>query len=183
MATWPRHHRPVTSSAVPNVSSMAEANRSLWSDLNSIGDASPVFPEHPALLRAAVLALPDLRSDQSMDLTGYFHIFVPTRQQADELVARLRAEPDVTYADAQQKWQYPVKFGQTRRVATFAAAACPSAECDPEPGPGTRLPGAGSRRGRCDLRLMPQRRSRTRHQSHRRRERVELQSRGPALSG
>jgi subtilisin family serine protease len=111
---------PMTSSAVPNVSAMAEAKRSLWSDLNSIGEASPVFPEHPALLRAAVLALPELRSDQSMDLTGYFHIFVPTRQQADELVARLRAEPDVTYADAQRKWQYPVKFGQTRRVATFA---------------------------------------------------------------
>lgn len=108
----------MTAAAAPNLQSVLDAKNLLWKDLNAYGDPEPVFAEHPASLRTSILARPHLPADAAMDLAGYAHVFVPTQQQALTLVNRLRAERDIAYADMQGEWQYPVKFGQSRRVQT-----------------------------------------------------------------
>jgi hypothetical protein len=108
----------MTARVAPDLKGALDAKALLWKDLNAYGDPEPVFAEHPALLRTSILALPRLQADPAMDLAGYAHVFVPTQQQALTLVNRLRAEPDIAYADLQGEWQYPVKFGQSRRVQT-----------------------------------------------------------------
>jgi Subtilase family len=106
----------LNSSVSPDVGGVLNSKRALWSDFSELGGAEPIFKEHPVILRSAVLDQPRFRDDQSMDLAAYFHIFVSTREQAMSLVDRLRADRDVRYADMQQRWQYPVKFGRTREL-------------------------------------------------------------------
>lgn len=108
----------MTAAVAPDLQGALNAKALLWKDLNVYGDPEPVFAEHSALLRTSILALPHLQADPAMDLAGYAHVFVPTQQQALTLVNRLRAERDIVYADIQGEWQYPVQFGQSRRVPT-----------------------------------------------------------------
>jgi hypothetical protein len=55
-------------------------------------------------------------------LGGYFHAFVKTADDAASLVSRLKEDPDITYADAQQRWQRPVRFGRSDRTLILRQA-------------------------------------------------------------
>jgi hypothetical protein len=104
----------VLSASVPDLAEIANLKRTLWSDMDTLGAAEPVFHQPASDLRAWLQNTPDLLNDPAMDLAGYFHIFVPTYQQAMILLGRLKADDSIGYVDIQGRWGRPVIFGETR---------------------------------------------------------------------
>jgi subtilisin family serine protease len=104
---------------LPDIGGILEDKRSLWSDLNPLGAAEPIFKDHPALLRSSVLALDNLTlaARDTLDMAGFFQVFVSSPQEAATLVDRLLADPDVEYAEAQQRMLPAVRFSETLQTA------------------------------------------------------------------
>ena len=111
----------IHSLAVPNLDAILASRKHLWADLSPVGDAEPIFLGHPAAQRLSVLSLPDLTDEAkaAMDLAGFFHVFVASEAEARKLVGRLRADPDVNYAEMQARLHPAVRFSETRQTDTI----------------------------------------------------------------
>ncbi len=93
---------------LPSSPSLAESAQPLLQDLPVTAPAEPVFRIHPFALRAEQARLPEaLREDPDLDLVGYFHTFVETREAAEALANRLR-EDGVLHAEVQGEPSTPV---------------------------------------------------------------------------
>lgn len=105
----------VSSLSLPDFDGILENKKNLWSDLNPLSAAEPIFKGHPALLRSSVLALDNLTlaARDTMDMTGFFQVFVSSPQEAETLLDRLRADPDVEYAETQERMLPAVRFSET----------------------------------------------------------------------
>jgi hypothetical protein len=78
--------------------SLLSDKKRMWSDLDVIGDVEPIFIEPPSDLRESIQ--PDLRSDPVFDLASYFHLFLPSKEQALVLLRRLKADGHVLKTQA-----------------------------------------------------------------------------------
>jgi hypothetical protein len=86
------------------------------------GDIEPIFQGHPAHIRSALMTLrPWNLADPVLDLSGYYHAYTLTRADAEAVVAQLRLDPNVRYAEAQPPLSRPVIFSK-RRTATVDSA-------------------------------------------------------------
>ena len=83
----------------------------LFSSINLVQEAAPVFAPEPLPLRAESLSIVEsLESEPVMDFAAYGHVFIEDRNEADKLLEHLLNETDIVWADIQQRIKSPVVF-------------------------------------------------------------------------
>jgi subtilisin family serine protease len=117
-----------TMTEAPAARALTDNANTIWSGLDLVGAAEPVFKEPPSDLRATVRAMSALADDPTADMSSYFHVFVQTLDQARTLCDRLRGEPTIGYVDFQGRWGKPVRFGVSQTAAARALVAAPAAQ-------------------------------------------------------
>ena len=86
-----------------------------FSDILLVGEIEPVFAIPPDLLRTQLLdTYKDRAIEPLYDLTGYFQAYTNDFQSAKKIVARLKEDPNIRYADLQPPLFDPVKFSESR---------------------------------------------------------------------
>ena len=118
----PRRMGSMRSERAPDTAELMLRGKALWSGIAIAGEAEPIFRAHAATLRSMLPARLATAADPRLDLAGYFHAFVKTADDAASLVSRLKEDPDIIYADAQQRWQHPVRFGRSDRAPILRQA-------------------------------------------------------------
>lgn len=110
----PRRMGPLESATLP--STPPSAPESVFSGLPLDGAPAAVFTRHAVALRRQLLALPpEFRAQPENDLAAYQHAFVLTREAADTLIARLRNDRDIAYAELQGRPEPAFILDESRR--------------------------------------------------------------------
>jgi len=104
-------------------SERAGSSAGLLDDVETIGPAEPVFSAPAPRLRRNQMSLsPEAREDPAYDLASYYHVFVRTWDEAEQVRERLQNTKGVIYCEVQGEPSPPVVFSN-RDVSEEAAAA------------------------------------------------------------